>query len=168
MGNEFIMSPTSSVNPLNAQNLASEMLKKFPNMTPKNPADTLNTEIKEEVKEDFARAQEVALKTEEGKKALQEFESVKKHIVDELITQTPKGAEALKTYREKVMSIYKENEANKVELATKATDELNAKYKSLQSDYNTIKAKLDEVLKRIGTNENKVNIPPSPMFTPNR
>lgn len=49
-----------------------------------------------------------------------------------MVVQVPKGAEALKTYRDKIMAIYKENEALKVEQATKATDELNAKYRDLQ------------------------------------
>lgn len=167
MVNEFVINPNSSP-ANNAQNLANELFKKFPNMTPKNPADeALKTDIKEDVKEDFARAQEVALATEAGKKALKEYETAKNNLIDELITQLPKGAEALKTYKDKIMAIYKENEALKVEQATKATDELNTKCKALQKENEEIKAKLDEVLKRLENND-KTRTPSSNIFASNK
>lgn len=167
MENNFVM--TNTTMNTTAQNLANELFKKFPNMTPKNPADTqLENDIKEEVKEDFAKAQEVALATEAGKKALKDFEDSKKHLVDELIVQTPKGAELLKTYRDKILAIYKENEALKVEQATKATDELNEKYKALQQENETIKARLDEVLKRLDTGVNKTTPPSTGVFIQNK
>lgn len=158
MANEFVMNPTAP-NPLNMQDLTKELFKKFPNMTPKNPADeALQTDIKEEVKEDFVKAQEIVLTTESGKAALKEFEETKKKIIDELVVQVPKGAEALKTYRDKIMAIYKENEALKVEQATKATDELNAKYRDLQKENDSIKAQLNEVLKRLDESKNKAPV----------
>lgn len=158
MANEFVMNPTAP-NPLNMQDLTKELFKKFPNMTPQNPADeALQTDIKEEVKEDFVKAQEIALTTESGKAALKEFEETKKKIIDELVVQVPKGAEALKTYRDKIMAIYKENEALKVEQATKATDELNAKYRDLQKENDSIKAQLNEVLKRLDESKNKAPV----------
>ena len=88
------------------------------------------------------KAQEIALTT----------------IIDELVVQVPKGAEALKTYRDKIMAIYKENEALKVEQATKATDELNAKYRDLQKENDSIKAQLNEVLKRLDESKNKAPV----------
>lgn len=168
MDNNFIMTNTG-VNTPTAQNLANELFKKFPNMTPKNPADVqLEKDIKEDVKEDFAKAQDIALATDAGRKALQEFEEVKKRLIDELISQTPQGAEALKKYRDKILAIYKDNEALKVEQATRATDELNEKYKALQKENESIKAKLDEVLKKIDSNTNKPHPSPTNVFATNK
>lgn len=90
MANEFVMNPTAP-NPLNMQDLTKELFKKFPNMTPKNPADeALQTDIKEEVKEDFVKAQEIALTTESGKAALKEFEETKKRLLMNWLFRFPK------------------------------------------------------------------------------
>ena len=46
----------------------------------------------------------------------------------------------------------------KVEQATKATDELNAKYRDLQKENDSIKAQLNEVLKRLDESKNKAPV----------
>ena len=154
MENNYVITPTNTV-ANQAQDLANQLFQKFPNMTPKQPEEMLKKEEEnKELQESLAKAQEVALATEAGQTALKEFEATKKSIVDELIVQLPKGAEALKKYREKLLSIYKSAEAKKVENAEKAALELNSKYQNLQKENEEIKQRLDEVLKKLESSNN--------------
>lgn len=163
MDNNFIINPTSSVTS-QAQDLASQLFQKFPNMTPKKPEEMAKKEEEnKELQESLAKAQEVALATEAGQEAFREFEASKKALIDELIVQHPKGAEALKKYREKLLAIYKSTEAKKVENAEKATLELNTKYQNLQKENEEIKSRLDEVLKKLENANNANKAPTIPL-----